>query len=410
MPAGATAVIVGLVATTSVRSALLNAMRGTHLYVLDAVAAIAIAGTVAGVSLSAGSTLRYTGPAWVVVLVAAALGLPVAVRRRWPLAVLAVVTGAAVAATLYAVSPVAYVPVALAIYLVGARVPGRRSPVAAALCLVALAVAVVALAVVDPPDDVANVPGAIALVWLFAGGTWACGRAVYVRRAHEERLAAERARQALAEERLRIAREVHDVVAHSMSLIAARAGIANHVAAGRPEEARAALRLIEDTSRTALRDMRRVLGILRAGSGEDAELAPAGLGGLGALVDRAREAGLDVELTVSPAPGGGSEPPGPALVAYRVVQEALTNVLEHAGATRCRVDVAAGEEAIRVTVTDDGPRGRVDRPAPPGGHGLVGMRERVAMYGGTFAAGPCPGGGFEVTAHVPYERRGEERA
>jgi len=393
MPAGAARVIVGLVAPSNVRSALLTAMRGTHLYLLDGVAALVITGATAGIALSPGSTLRYDGPAWVVVLMAAWLGLPVAVRRRWPRAVLAVVTAATVVATLYAVSPLAYVSVALAIYLVGVRVPGRRSLVAAALCLAVLGAAVVAGAVHDPPDDVANVPGAVALLWLFAGGTWACGRAIHTRRAHEERLAGERARQALTEERLRIAREVHDVVAHGMSLIAARAGIANHVAASRPEEAREALRLIEDTSRTALRDMRRVLGVLRA----DAELVPAGLGGLADLAEDARRAGVEVELSVA---DGRAVPDGAAQVAYRIVQESLTNVIKHAGpAARCRVAVATDGAALAVTVTDDG---RGPAGAPGGGHGLVGMRERVALYGGTFRAGPRDDGGFEVAARVPY--------
>jgi signal transduction histidine kinase len=409
MPRGRRAAIVGGVATTN---ALIRTMRGAHLVMLDTVVALTLTGAMIGIALNPGSTARFTGPAWVLLAAAAVIGLPVAVRRRWPLAVLAVVAAAAVVSTVFDISPLAYVSVALALYLVGAATPGRRSVVAMAASLVAVGAGVVGAAVLDPPVDRANVVVVVALAWLVAGGMWALGRAVRVRRAYEARLADQRSRQSLTDERMRIAREVHDIVAHSMSLIAARAGIANHVAETRPEEARAALRLIESTSRDALHDMRRVLGVMRTGA-DTAELAPAaGLASLTDLADHARHAGVEVELTVSAeGDGSSSEPPaGPALVAYRVVQESLTNVVKHAAPTRCRVAVVTDGTAIRVDVTDDGPPGHspARRPMPAGGHGLVGMRERVEMYGGAFGAGPCAGGGFAVSARVPYERAGRD--
>jgi signal transduction histidine kinase len=407
MPGGGRAAIVGGVATSN---ALIRTMRGAHLVMLDVAVALALTGATIGIALNPGSTARFDGPAWVIVVVAAIIGLPVAVRRRWPLTVLAVVTAPAAVSTVFGISPLAYVPVALALYLVGAATPGRRSVVAMAACMVAVGAGLVGEAVMDPPSDRANVVVVVALAWLIAGGMWALGRAVRVRRAYEAHIADQRSRQALTDERMRIAREVHDIVAHSMSLIAARAGIANHVAETRPEEARAALRLIESTSRDALHDMRRVLGVMRTGA-DTAELAPAaGLASLTDLADRARDAGVEVELAVSDEGGGASSepPPGPALVAYRVVQESLTNAVKHAAPTRCRVAVVTDGTAIRVEVTDEGPPGHAParRLMPAGGNGLVGMRERVEMYGGVFGAGPCAGGGFAVSARVPYERAG----
>jgi signal transduction histidine kinase len=210
----------------------------------------------------------------------------------------------------------------------------------------------------------------------------------------------ERARQAVTEERLRIARELHDVVAHALSVVAVQSGVAHHVIGTRPEAAGKALAVIEATSRDALDEMRRLLGVLRrpsdAGPGA---LGPApGLADLGDLVEQVRSAGLDVALDLPPEP-----PAAPAslqLTVYRIVQEALTNVLRYGGPS-ARVTVAAGEGALTVEVTDAG------RPGPPlpaevhGGHGLLGMRERAAMFGGLVEAGPVPGGGFRVRARLP---------
>jgi signal transduction histidine kinase len=211
----------------------------------------------------------------------------------------------------------------------------------------------------------------------------------------------ERARQAVAAERLRIARELHDVVAHSMSVIAVQAGVANHVIDSRPEQARAALATVETHSRAALVEMRRLLGVLRQ-ENEPATLAPApGLADVPQLADHFREAGLAVDVEVT---GVRTEvPEGVDLSAFRIVQEGLTNVLRHGG-PHAALRIAYTPVDVQLTIADDGPDGRAaprskgDQP----GHGLIGMRERVAIFGGSFSARPRPGGGFDLTATLPY--------
>ncbi|MDX6556814.1 MAG: hypothetical protein QOD86_3009 [Miltoncostaeaceae bacterium] len=210
----------------------------------------------------------------------------------------------------------------------------------------------------------------------------------------------EQARTAVADERARIAREMHDVVAHSVSVMVVQAGAAEAMLDVDPERARAPIAAVQETGREALGELRRVLGALRDGT-ERPDLAPrAGLAGLPALVDQVREAGLPVELEVE-----GEARPVPAgieLSAYRIVQEGLTNALKHAGPARARVRVRYGEDDLRVEVEDDGP----GAPAPVNGagHGLVGMRERVGLYGGDLEAGPRPEGGFALRARLPLEK------
>jgi signal transduction histidine kinase len=240
---------------------------------------------------------------------------------------------------------------------------------------------------------------------LVIGAAWTIGYAVRQRQAYTEALRREAERQAEARadervvaERLRIARELHDVVAHSMSLIAVQAGVAHYVGAERPEAATQALGSIERTSREALREMRRLLGVLRGSSGEreDPELAPAPrLADLARLAEATTAAGLEVRLRCD-APG--ELPAGLELAAYRIVQEALTNVIKHAEARQVDVGVRYEGGVLRVEVQDDG---RGGPPLTSRGHGLLGMNERVAFYGGEFAAGPAPGGGFRVAAALP---------
>jgi signal transduction histidine kinase len=202
----------------------------------------------------------------------------------------------------------------------------------------------------------------------------------------------------VAEERLRIARELHDIVSHNLSLIAIQAGVANHVADDQPERAREALRSIESTSKGALAEMRSVLTVLRADPAEGAatrEPAP-GLAELEALAERARDAGVAVTSRIDvPEP----LPPGIALAVYRIVQESLTNVVKHVGRGSCEVTVRVDGGRVHVEVADDG------RPQPRSddGHGLIGIRERVLIYGGAFTAGPADGGGFRVQAVMPVE-------
>jgi signal transduction histidine kinase len=211
----------------------------------------------------------------------------------------------------------------------------------------------------------------------------------------------ERARRAVVDERLRIARELHDVVAHSMSVIAVQAGVGHHVLDSQPEEARRALAAIETTSRAALTEMRRLLGVLRQEGQPRAELSPApGLADLPQLLAQVRQAGLEVTPTVTGDPVDAAAPVG--LTAYRIVQEALTNVIKHGG-PRATVSIHYCPDEVRLEICDDG-RSHPDPQPRDEGHGLIGMRERVAVFGGRLSAGSQPGGGFRVTAQLPMTR------
>jgi len=204
------------------------------------------------------------------------------------------------------------------------------------------------------------------------------------------------------EERLRIARELHDVMAHTIAGIGVQANVAADVLRDAPEQAEAPLRAIRAQTREAMGELRAAVGVLRS-DGADAPRTPApGLADLDALVRSASHAGLSVDVSVDgpmrPLPGAVD------LTAYRIVQESLTNVVRHADATTARVLVSYRPDALVVEVTDDG-RGNGNGTAPRGGHGLVGMRERAAAIGGTLAAETAPGGGFRVRAQLPIQGR-----
>jgi signal transduction histidine kinase len=219
-------------------------------------------------------------------------------------------------------------------------------------------------------------------------------RAATLEREREE---AERA--AVEEERRRIARELHDVIAHSITLMTVQAGAARLLLAQDPGRAREPVLSVEETGRHALAELRRLLGVIRADDGEAALAPQPGLARLDDLVGQARRAGLPVELAVAGEPR--PLPPGIDLTAYRIVQEALTNTRRHAGPAHAHVSVRYGSQALDLEVTDDG---RTATAAGDGaGHGLVGMRERVALYDGTFAAGPRPEGGYAVRVRLPVE-------
>lgn len=244
--------------------------------------------------------------------------------------------------------------------------------------------------------------------WVLYGLAFGAGVVVRHRRQDSERLEEraselersrdEHLRQAAAEERARIARELHDVIAHSVSVMVIQAGVQRREVAD--PATRDVLGSIETTGRQALGELRRLLGILRH-DGDAVGLAPQpGLRDLQELADRVRAAGIDVDLQLS-GEENTAPAPGVALSAYRIVQEALTNVLKHSGATDVRVSVDRRPFAIELTVVDNG---RADVYAQTGhGHGLVGMRERVSVYGGEVEAGPAPGGGFRVWARLPVE-------
>lgn len=325
-----------------------------------------------------------------------AAGLPLALRRLWPVPVFAVTLAASTAMLVVDLPWDSYAAAAYALYPV-ALTRRRRRWIPTSLIGAASGLFILGGAMVGPAGRHAEIAGKILLGLAVLGASWTLGRVVRERRAQAARSARRLADQAVSDERLRIARELHDVVAHSMSLIAVKAGVAVHVAGARPEEALDALRVIEATSRSSLAEMRHLLGVLRTGAA-DAELTPSpGLAELSGLADRAAMAGVHVDLDVDT----GDLPDGVALSAYRIVQEAITNVVKHAAPARCRVRVEADGARMRIDVTDDGPGVRV---LPGGdGHGLIGMRERVMMYGGDFTAGPRPEGGFAVSAAFPYE-------
>jgi signal transduction histidine kinase len=243
--------------------------------------------------------------------------------------------------------------------------------------------------------------------WLLGGGAWLAGRAVASRTlraelseqraARAEEQSQWRAAAAVAEERLRIAREMHDLVSHSVSVMTLHAGGVRRLLRPEQVEERAALETVERTGRESLAEMHRMLDVLRGPDGAETSPAP-GLSRLPELLDPPRAAGLRATLTIT----GEVRPlpPGLELAVYRIIQEAITNVLRHAAAQRveCTVDYQAA--AVEISVVDDGPG-----TAPPGpvGHGLIGMRERAAAYGGSVDAGPTRGGGFAVRAVVPTD-------
>jgi signal transduction histidine kinase len=379
-----------------VRPLLPRPLRRGELIALDGLAAagytMVLLATAAG---SASST-----PTWARYLVVAGIGAPLAVRRLWPLPVFVVVLALSALALLLGVVHEPFVAAAYALYPVALTRPRPSWEPTLAIGVVSVAVVLVG-AVAGSPPAAGTGAGLVVLGAAVMGGTWTVGRAVRERRWYAARSAEQLAERAAAEERLRIARELHDVVSHTLSLIGVKAAIANHVADARPQEARDALRVIERTSRDALAEMRRMLGLLR-GEHAPADLRPPpGLADLSGLVERAELAGVRVDLDVR---GADRLPPGVELSAYRIVQEALTNVVKHAGATRCRVAVAGGADEVAIEVTDDG-RGQRTPPGPPG-HGLIGMRERAAMHAGDFTAGPRPDGGFAVAARLRYRASG----
>ncbi|WP_157018450.1 sensor histidine kinase [Cryptosporangium arvum] len=341
---------------------------------------------------------HYGGPLWLAVLLALVIGVPIAVRRRWPRAAWAVSASGLITATLLDITLEPWFPTAIVLYVIALRCTWRWVVGALAATLVVSAGTLIVSGAEG--GDLASAVAVLTYVWFVNGGFWVAG--VIMRERREAAAEARRrdAERVVADERLQIARELHDVVAHSMSLIAVQAGVANHVVEQRPEAARDALRVIEATSRGALTDIRRLLGVLRT---PDAEFAPTpGLAELPAVVELAVAGGVRVASDVRVDPRHYSD--AVQLAVYRVVQEGLTNVVKHAGPTTCRVELSEADGTLRIVIEDDGPTS--PPPAPdPSGHGLVGLRERVALFGGELEAGPRPGPpGFRLIATLPAGR------
>jgi signal transduction histidine kinase len=393
-------------------------------------------------------------------LIAVWIFLPVALRRRAPVTAFGALIILAVALTGSSSigSGLIYVVfTAAAVVLFTVTVTSSRQTGAAALVL-ALTVLVLIVAF-DHDARGHGVPLQVGLALVIA---WMLGYSMRQRRLYAQTLQHQATSRAVAEERLRIARELHDVVAHSMSVIAVQAGYGQYVIDSSPDDARDALGAIQATSRDALEEMRRMLGVLRqqdaasgaalaaAAGAPDAGTAPAapgtpadpaapgvqgalagpadpitsaplspapGLASLGRLIERTQGAGIQVSLECSGQIRAA--PAGVDLSAYRIVQEALTNVVKHAGGgASCVISLDYGTDALDIRVTDDGSGSMVLSPASsPGspahgrlasgplvagaGHGIIGMRERAHLCGGDFSAGALPDGGFEVTATLP---------
>jgi signal transduction histidine kinase len=413
----------------------------------------AAAGTVLGLLLLR-SALRAQDPRELAVPMAAGIAacaasaLAVALRRLAPLSMLALVFAAAELSYLGGFQRDPFIAVGLVLYLVAAARPKRVS-LGALLGSILVMLLVFGGAPAKPiadrarPDRLLFITQSVAPAAVLSAA-WSVGFAVRRQRAYVAAVRAQaddqvRAQHDLAwrtvtEERLRIARELHDVVAHSLSVITVQAGVGRHVLDAQPQQAASALGVIETTGREALQELRQLLGVLRE-DGSDAARAPAPrIADLEDMIRRVRQAGtavhLDIRGTQRPLPGGIE------LSAYRIVQEALTNVVKHARTDRCHIRLAYAPETLSIEVTDDGlgtaathpaaakakpqGRGRAQGPGqglgasqgpgeghgPGQGHGIIGMRERAVLHGGSFEAGPLPTRGYRVAASLPLRPAG----
>jgi signal transduction histidine kinase len=349
-------------------------------------------------------------------------GLVLAVRRRWPVPVF--VTAALASLAYYGLDfpdGPAWLGLLVSLYTLAAYGDGRRSLLIAGAGTAVLAVGWLFSATDIEPRE--------AIGWVFfrigaAVMSAALGESVRSRRVIAadaqkraelaERTREEEARARVDAERLRIAREVHDTVAHAIAIINVQSGVTAHVLDKRPERAREALQAIEQTSARALREMRAILGVLRDDT--DGRAPHPGLEQIDDLTAKARDAGLDVTLEATPP--ATPLPSAVGSAAYRILQESITNVIRHAGPTRVTVALNPGIDVLEIRVTDDGRRtgsgdDPADRPSGKGtdapaesGRGILGMRERCRLLGGELDARPTPGGGFEVTARLPLAPTG----
>lgn len=336
-----------------------------------------------------------------------ALLLLIGVLRERPLVALALMLGEAAVVEIVSLprlhwdpgfhSEVRYMLILGADVAVGYLAATHRRSVSFVTAVVALAFQLAVAVTVRVLPGLGNLGDTATRDLLAMVSAWVIGYAIQQSRQYGEGRRAQAEIQAVQAERLRIARELHDMIAHSIGVIAIQAGVGGRVIDTQPAEARKALRAIEDTSRETLAGLRRILGALRGSEpGSDAELlgAAPGLDGLDQLVTRAANAGVRVELCRSGV--RGPLPPDIDLSAFRVIQEAITNVVRHSGTHTCRVVVDQRPDELTVEVTDNG-RGGVEGA----GYGIPGMRERVALLNGDFTVGPRPEGGFRVAARIP---------
>jgi signal transduction histidine kinase len=374
----------------------------------DALLALVLAGVLVGARALESGSHRAALSGYALSVLAA---LAVAFRRRWPLGVLAATLAIALLVIAVA-SPTGAIslPVVVAVYTLAQVQERRRAALMALAAGVALALARGLLQYRGWSDARTAVEPALTMAALFLGWALASHRAYVAeiedRAARAERTREQEARRRVDAERLRIARELHDVLGHGIATISIQAGVAAHVLHDRPEEAEQALNTIKATSREALHELRGILGVLRpAGEAEPRDPAP-GLGQLDALLAGTNDAGLATRVVVS-----GERRPLPAtvdLAAYRIVQESLTNVLRHAGQAHALVGIAYDDAQVAITVEDDGHAPQAPaRAARNGhdparaGHGIAGMRERAHALGGDLEAQTRAEGGFRVHARLP---------
>jgi signal transduction histidine kinase len=378
---------------------------------VDALLALALAATLVGVRALEAHGLQRAG--WLGYALTVMAALLLGGRRRWPLAVFAGTFALALISITFA-SPTGAIsiPVVIAIYTLAQVESKRRAVLLSLLAAVALALARGLLQYRGWSDARTAVEPALALAALFLGWALASHRAyiaeIEARATQAEHTREEEARRRVYAERLRIARELHDVLAHGIATISVQAGVAAHVLHEHPEHAAQALQTIRQTSKDALRELRGVLGVLReADESEPREPTP-GLSQLERLIDATNRAGVPTQVRIS-----GRRCAIPAtidLAAYRIVQESLTNVLRHAGPTDALVVISFDADEMTVSVDDNG-RGAQRSPREAGGqlegagHGIRGMRERAYALGGRLDAGPRSTGGFRVHARLPIAPR-----
>jgi signal transduction histidine kinase len=374
-----------------------------------AVDAALVAGVLAASVIEAALSPGVSGPRWAAALVGVAMSLLLLWRRSHPVAAAAAAIALAVPLAGFLVDPAqtiaTFLPLLVLAYSGGAYAEQRWA--VAALAVLAAGAVGVGVAGGSTGERLYFPPLLVLPCWL--GGRYVRVRIRHAAELHETAaLAAERrereAQQAVADERRRIAREMHDVVAHSISIMVVQAGGARRILVADPERAEQAAARIRGAGSDALAEMDILLGVLET---PPPGTAPPALDDLEELVERARAAGLPVTLAVSGT--RAALPSGAELAVYRVVQEALTNAIKHAGGASTRVELSWSDERLDLVVADDG-RGGPSPQLAGAGHGLMGMRERLRVYGGDVESGPRPGGGFEVVARLPVRRRGAEVA
>jgi signal transduction histidine kinase len=376
----------------------------TRRYWFDALVLVGVGVGLAEVTVTRHHKNGPLGPLWFDLLAILAMTLPLYLRRRFPFGA-PVTVGVVIAAASFVdgrLTPNGLVTilVSIAAFVLMGALRDRTQAVAG------LAIGIGVTAIVAHNDPLGGIGNFVFTSIVFTVA-WTIGfalsRKFYEADVARERAARagrereERARLAVSDERARIARELHDVVGHSVSVMTVQASAARRLLRPHQEKEREALLVVEQTGREALAEMRRMVGVLRRPEEAPALAPQPSLQHLDKLVQQAREAGLPVELRIEGTPE--QLPSGVDLTAYRLVQEGLTNALKHARAHRAEVLVRYGDGHVELAVSDDGPGGGGD--GDKGGHGLVGMRERVSVYGGEFEAGPRVGGGYRLRARLP---------